>query len=78
MWVEFVHVLGNIEYKEHKIGRALLFNVVDEDYTFDCMLYVQRGQIPFVTIHDEDNKYSTDDLLKIIVKKYTIEELLKV
>lgn len=76
MWIELVEVLGNIEYQNYKIGRALLFNIGDDTTNFECIMYVKKGLNSFVTI-PEDVDYKESEILNAIISKYTLEELYK-
>jgi hypothetical protein len=76
MYVEIVEILGDVEIVENKIGKAILFSIMDNEYNFNCILYIGQ-MLPFVTLHDNDKKYNDNDILNLILNKYKLEELKK-
>lgn len=76
MYIELVELMGKIESKDINLGNAILFNVIDNEYSFNCILYTNNDiNEPFVVLHDIDEKYNSKTMLDIILNKYNLKEL---
>ena len=74
MWVELIEIIGYIKNDTGKHGKAFLFNVIQEDNNFDCILFIHENVDPFISLH-EDDKYDKQEILKTIFSKYTLAQL---
>lgn len=75
--VELNQYLGNLENDN---GKTYIFNVIDseKEYTFECILYIREDIDPILTIHKDDKQaYKEQEILEIILNKYSKETLLK-
>lgn len=77
MYINVVEIMGNVEVKDKDIGKAILFNIIDDEYTFNCIMYVGTKMDPFIVLHDEDEKYNDKEILKEILNKYNLQKLLE-
>lgn len=75
MYIELIEILGTVEIEKNKYGKALLFNILDNEYKFNCILYISDLLEPFIILHDDDLKYNEKDILNIIFNKYKLKDL---
>jgi len=77
MILDFVDILGWIRNDTGVLGKALIFNIIDNDHIFDCVLFVHPTEHSFISVHEEDSNTNKEEILKIIFEKYTLKQLLE-
>lgn len=77
MILEFVDILGLIRNDTDVLGKALIFNIINDEKTFDCILFVHPTEKAFISVHDDDSDVNKEEILKIIFDKYTLQQLLE-
>jgi len=75
--IEFASLLGAVK-TETTLGKALIFNIITDVCTCECIMFVHEHLPPFITLHEDDNELNCDIILTWILNKYTLIELLKV
>lgn len=75
MYPEFVDFLGLINNDTGIQGKAFIFKMVHDKGAFECVLFVHVSAPAFVTC-DPDVDVDPVDVLKIILNKHTLQELL--
>ena len=75
--IEFASLLSEVK-TETTLGKALIFNIVTDTKTCECIMFVHENLKPFVTLHTDDKDLNSDVILKQILNKYTLKELLEV
>lgn len=75
MDIQLVEYIGQIKNDTGKLGKAFLFNILD-DYSFDCILFI-HDDIQFVSLHKDEinNNKDKNEILKNILNKYTLQIL---
>lgn len=76
MILEFVDILGLIKNDTEIDGKGIIFNIITESKTFNCILFVHPTENAFVSLLEEDLEYK-EEVLKLIFDTYTLEQLLK-
>ena len=76
MIIELLNYIGKIKNDTGKPGRAYLFNIIKEEYSFDCILFI-HDDIVFVSLHDDEikNNIDKDEIKNAIINKYTLKTL---
>lgn len=77
MILEFVDILGMIKNDTGVLGKAIIFNVINESKAFDCILFVHPTEKAFVSVHNDDSDVNKELILKTIFEKYTVQQLLE-
>jgi hypothetical protein len=74
IWVEFINFLGLINNDTGIQGKSFIFKINIETEQFECILFIHPTSPAFVT--SESDKFDSDLLLKLILMKYKLEDLL--
>lgn len=74
--VDFLAFLGYVNNDTGIKGKSFIFNIIIEDKTFECIVFVHPSQATFVTVPD-NVLIDHEVLLNAILSKYKYEELLK-
>jgi hypothetical protein len=75
--IEFASLLGGVK-TETTLGKALIFNIITDARTCECIMFVHENLDPFITLHMDDRELNADVILERILSKYTLKELLEV
>lgn len=82
MIIDFSEYIGEVKNDTGIWGKAFIFNVITErdniPYTFECILFVHKTVPTFITLNDEDLIFNKELILKLILEKYTLTQLLAV
>lgn len=74
--VDFQSFLGFVNNDTKIQGKSFIFNIIIDEKTFECILFVHPTAASFVTV--PDNVLIDHDVLKAaILNKYKYEDLLK-
>jgi len=74
--VDFLSFLGYVKNDTGIQGKSFIFNIIIEDKTFECILFVHPTAPTFVTVPDHV-LIDHQQLITAIIDKYKFEELLK-
>ena len=74
--VDFADFLGFVKNDTGIQGKSFIFNIIIEDKTFECILFVHPTAQTFVTVPD-NVLIEHQVLIDAITSKYKHEELLK-
>lgn len=75
--IEFASLLGGVK-TETTLGKALIFNIITDTKTCECIMFVHENLEPFVTLHEDDKDLDSAVILERILNKYALKELLEV
>jgi hypothetical protein len=76
MYPEFIDFLGEVRNDTGVNGKAFVFKMIEENHSFECILFVHPTVDSFVTIDDTEVNVEPDRVLNCILNKYSREELL--
>lgn len=74
--VDFLAFLGYVNNDTGVRGKSFIFNIIINDKTFECILFVHSTAKTFVTVPD-NVLIDHNQLIEAILNKYKYEELLK-
>lgn len=74
--VDFLAFLGFVKNDTGTQGKSFIFNIIINDKTFECILFVHPTAKTFVTVPD-NVLIDHQQLIDAITSKYKYEELLK-
>lgn len=77
--IEFVDFLGEIRNDTDINGKSFIFKIIDIDneLTFDCILFIHQSVNPFLTLENDNYIKYNSILLDLILKQYSIKDLLE-
>ena len=77
--IEFIGYLGEIRNDTDINGKSFIFKIIDitKELSFESVLFVHQYVNPFLTLENDDYIEYNTVLLDLILKQYTLKDLLK-